>query len=78
MVPELQGLEDEERLDRMDAPSLKYRRARGDMIDTYNYTHAEYTVNEEDLVKKRGQCNSRPLFETTKEIQQKCNKIQFL
>ena len=35
MVPEIKDLEYEERLKRMDLPSLRYRRARGDMIDTY-------------------------------------------
>ena len=35
----------------MDFPSLRYRRTRGDMIDTYKYTHSKYTVNDlEDLL----------------------------
>ena len=44
------GNEYEERLKRMDLPSLRYRRVKGDMIETYKYTHSKYTVNE-DLVR---------------------------
>ena len=51
MVSEIKDLEYEERLKRMDLPSLRYRRARGDMIDTYKYIHSKYTVNEDLLVK---------------------------
>ena len=40
MVPEIKDLEYEERLKMMDLPSLRYWRARGDMIDTYKYTHS--------------------------------------
>ena len=45
MVPELKELEYEDRLKRMDLPSLKCRRTRGDIIDTYKCTHSKYTVN---------------------------------
>ena len=51
MVPEIKHLEYEERLKRMDLPSLRYRRVRGDMIDTYKYTHSKYTVNEDLLAR---------------------------
>ena len=51
LVPELKDLEYEERLKRMDLPSLRYRRVRGDMIETYKYTHSKYTVNEDLLVR---------------------------
>ena len=39
MVPKLKDLEYEERLKRIDLPSLRYKRARGDMINTYKYPH---------------------------------------
>ena len=51
MVPESKELEYEERLKRMDSPSLRYSRARGVMIDTYKYTHPKYTVNIDLLVR---------------------------
>ena len=51
LVPELKDLEYEERLKRMDLPSLRYRRVRGDMIETYKYTHSKYTVNEDLLIR---------------------------
>ena len=43
LVPELKDLEYEERLKRMDLPSLRYRRVRGDMIETYKYTLKIYS-----------------------------------
>ena len=51
MVPEIKDLEYKERLKKIDLPSLRYRRARGDMIDTYKYTHSKYTVNGDLLVR---------------------------
>ena len=51
LVPEVKDLEYEERLKRMDLPSLRYRRVRGDMIETYKYIHSKYTVNEDLLVR---------------------------
>ena len=69
MVPEIKDLEYEERLKKMDLPSLRYIRARGDMIDTYIYTHSKYTVNEDLLVRNedsvaRGH-SGKPLFNVT-------------
>ena len=58
LVPELKDLEYEERLKRMDLPSLRYRRVRGDMIETYKYTHSKYTVNE-DLLVRNEDCVAR-------------------
>ena len=46
LVPELKELPYEERLEKMKLPSLCFRRARGDMIEAYKYTHDFYTVNE--------------------------------
>ena len=51
MVPEIKDLEYEERLKRMDLPSLRYiGEFRGDMISLAN-THSKYTVNEDILVR---------------------------
>ena len=49
LVPGLQELPYEVRLERMKLPSLSYRRARGDMIEAYKYTHDYYTVNDDLL-----------------------------
>ena len=51
MVPESKELEYEERLKRMDSPSLRYSKARGVMINTYKYTHSKYTVNIDLLIR---------------------------
>jgi len=45
MVPGLHNLRFEERLRRMDLPSLLYRRLRGDVIETYKYLHGIYNIN---------------------------------
>mgnify|MGYP003571891914 CR=1 FL=1 len=45
MVPELQGLEYEERLRKAKLPSMQYRRARGDMIEVYKLLRGHYTTN---------------------------------
>ncbi|XP_076030414.1 uncharacterized protein LOC143018713 [Oratosquilla oratoria] len=42
MVPELKGLSYEERLRRLNLPTLAYRRARGDMIETYKILTGKY------------------------------------
>ncbi len=49
LVPELENLPYPERLQKLDLPSLSYRRARGDMIEVYKYTHGFYTVSEDLL-----------------------------
>lgn len=46
LIPEYKDLEYEDRLRQLNLPSLRYRRARGDMIEVYKYTHGKYTVNE--------------------------------
>jgi len=44
MIPGLAKLDYEARLDKMDLPSLTYRRARGEAIETYKYLHGLYTT----------------------------------
>ena len=45
LVPELKNLEYGDRLRALKLPSLYYRRARGDMIETYKYLHGIYKVD---------------------------------
>ena len=45
LVPQLRELEYEKRLEKMNMPSLVYRRLRGDLIETYKYLHGVYKVN---------------------------------
>lgn len=67
MVPGLEGLSYEERLKKLNLPTLAYRRARGDMIETYKILTDKYdsicsqgilTLREENI--SRG--NSLKLF----------------
>ena len=41
-IPGLRHLEYEQRLEKMQIPSMCYRRIRGDMIETYKFTHGLY------------------------------------
>ena len=42
VIPGVKGLSYEERLQKMKIPSISYRRVRGDLIETYKYTHGFY------------------------------------
>ena len=46
IIPILHELEYEERLRRLDLPSMSYRRIRGDMIEVYKYTHGIYHTDQ--------------------------------
>jgi hypothetical protein len=50
MVPGLAKLPYEERLKRMDLPSLTYRRTRGDAIEVYKYLHGIYKVDSTTML----------------------------
>jgi len=54
MVPGLSRLSYEERLRKMNLPSLMYRRIIGDAIEAYTYLHGIYKVDCSEL---------RPLYE---------------
>jgi len=45
MMPGFRNLSYEERLQRLDLPTLTYRRFRGDAIETYKYLSGLYTMN---------------------------------
>ena len=50
LVPGMSKLSYEERLQKMDLPSLSYRRLRGDAIEVYKYLHGIYRVDSSDLL----------------------------
>ena len=45
MVQQLKNLSYEARLRRLNLPTLKYRRLRGDMIQVYNIVSGKHTTN---------------------------------
>ncbi len=46
LIPGMKDLSYEERLKKMDLPSMSYRRERGDMIEAYKYTHDLYLTDQ--------------------------------
>ena len=48
-VPCLKELTYEQRLKKLNLPSMEYRRIRGDLIEVYKYTHGFYSVNQDLL-----------------------------
>ena len=58
MIPGLKEMSYEQRLKSLKLPSLYYRRARGDMIEVYKYTHGLYTANE-DLLAHESESSTR-------------------
>ena len=49
LVPSLNNYSYEDRLSILNLPSLYYRRARGDMVETWTYLHVQYQVNKMPL-----------------------------
>ena len=49
-VPSIKDLPYEQRLKKLNLPSMEYRRIRGDLIEVYKHTHDFYSVNK-DLLK---------------------------
>jgi ribonuclease P/MRP protein subunit RPP40 len=50
MVPGMSNIPYEERLRKLDLPSLVYRRYRGDMIEVYKYLHGLYDMDHSSLI----------------------------
>jgi hypothetical protein len=50
MIPGLAKLDYEVRLEKMDLPSLAFRRARGDAIETYKFLHGIYKVDSSSML----------------------------
>ena len=53
VIPGLRNLSYEERLAKLDIPSMAYRRSRGDMIEVYKYTHGIYKVKVQPVTVDR-------------------------
>ena len=60
LIPELRDRDYENRLRTLKLPSLYYRRARGDMIEAYKFTHSIYKTEQEPL-----QRDTKPRQEAT-------------
>ena len=50
IIPGLNKLKYEERLQKIELPSLVYRRLRGDAIEMYKYLHGIYKVNSDTML----------------------------
>ncbi len=46
LIPGLKDLPYDKRLEKMELPSMSYRRARGDMIEAYKHTHGLYHTDQ--------------------------------
>ena len=67
IVPGLAKLPYEERLRKMDLPSLTYQRNGKDAIEVYTYLHGIYHVDCSDLLPLYESSSLVPRFETGKE-----------
>ena len=70
IIPGLKDLSYEERLQAMGIPSMSHRRARGDMIEVYKYTHGIYKVADPLLVLDTEKCTRGHSYKLEK---QRCN-----
>jgi len=81
MVPGLAKFSYEERLRRMDLPTLVYRRARGDVIEVFKYMNKIYKVNGPELLplhETKSGVRTRGCVEAAEERVQKPAEIEFL
>jgi ribonuclease P/MRP protein subunit RPP40 len=69
MVPALKKLKYEDRLKRMNLPSLAYRRLRGDAIETFKFLQGIYMVNS---------CTLLPLSEKTSGVTTRGHSMKLL
>jgi ribonucleases P/MRP protein subunit RPP40 len=53
MVPGLSKISYEERLKKMNLPTLVYRRERGDAIEVYKYMHGKYSVDDTTILPRQ-------------------------
>ncbi|RUS72071.1 hypothetical protein EGW08_020166 [Elysia chlorotica] len=63
LIPELKHLEYKDRLEKLDMPSLYFRRARGDMIECYKFLQGIYNIKDSLWF-----LNARPTHARSREI----------
>ena len=77
LVPSIAHLDYTDRLRTLKLPSLKYRRRRGDMIETYKYMHNIYKVNPPPLGKDRNTNTRGHRFKLEKRRANRCARQKF-
>ena len=70
LIPELRDRDYEDRLRTLKLPSLYYRRARGDMIEAYKFTHSIYKTEQEPLQRETNSTTRGHSYKLKKE---RCN-----
>ena len=70
LIPELRDRDYEDRLRTLKLPSLYYRRARGDMIEAYKFTHSIYKTEQEPLQRETNTTTRGHSYQLKKE---RCN-----
>ena len=70
LIPELRDRDYEDRLRTLKLPSLYYRRARGDMIEAYKFTHSIYKTEQEPLQRET---NTTTRVHSHKLKKERCN-----
>ena len=70
MYAELRDRDYEDRLRTLKLPSLYYRRARGDMIEAYKFTHSIYKTEQEPLQRETNTTTRGHSYKLKKE---RCN-----
>ena len=70
LIPKLQVRDYGDRLRTLKLPSLYYRRARGDMIEAYKFTHSIYKTEQEPLQRET---NTNARGHSYKLKKERCN-----
>ena len=73
MVPGLSKLSYEDRLRKMDLPTLDYRRSRGDAIEVYKYMHGVYKVDETGILFRHHTGGAETRGHSMKLMKRECN-----
>ena len=74
IVPELRGYEYEERLQRMQIPSMWYRHQRADVIEVWKFLNDVYDTDAPALPQVRETCFDRPRAATRSSTSKKLEK----
>lgn len=78
VIPGMEELTYEERLKKINLPSMHYRRLRGDMIEVWKYLHNKYKVDYSSLFKLDEDSKVRGhSLKLKKPSAQKCVRVNF-